>query len=108
MVAVTLWRFPVAEVGAWSSPGAPKGGLHCESMEEALKVGSVVALRSGGPKMTVMNVVNEQVHCIWFPYLESGFAREPTEQWFPTNCLLSETAEQGKDGSSAKKAGSDR
>ena len=36
-------------------------------MNEALRVGDIVKLKSGGPEMTVAQVFqNDQVRCIWF------------------------------------------
>jgi uncharacterized protein YodC (DUF2158 family) len=35
-------------------------------MSEKLKVGDVVQLKSGGPKMTVTNVLEKVVHTSWF------------------------------------------
>ncbi|MGC1361085.1 MAG: DUF2158 domain-containing protein [Silvibacterium sp.] len=37
-----------------------------------LKVGDVVQLKSGGPKMTVNELTPAQAHCVWFV----GGARE--------------------------------
>ena len=31
-----------------------------------VKIGDVVQLKSGGPKMTVNEMVNTQANCIWF------------------------------------------
>ncbi|WP_330148618.1 YodC family protein [Shewanella oncorhynchi] len=31
-----------------------------------MKAGDVVYLKSGGPLMTVVNVIDESVHCTWF------------------------------------------
>jgi uncharacterized protein YodC (DUF2158 family) len=32
----------------------------------AFKVGDIVRLKSGGPKMTVTKVVGDRIHCEWF------------------------------------------
>jgi uncharacterized protein YodC (DUF2158 family) len=36
-----------------------------------IKKGDIVWLKSGGPKMTVMSIIEENLcHCIWFQYGE--------------------------------------
>ena len=33
---------------------------------EKLKVGDVVVLKSGGPKMTIFSIVENDICCVWF------------------------------------------
>ncbi|MBC8755008.1 DUF2158 domain-containing protein [Kordia sp. YSTF-M3] len=33
---------------------------------EELKIGDVVILKSGGPRMTIYNVLSNNVYCQWF------------------------------------------
>jgi len=35
-------------------------------MAQALKIGDVVQLNSGGPKMTVAGLQSDTVRCVWF------------------------------------------
>lgn len=52
-------------------------------MSDELKVGDVVVLRSGGPRMTLVGPVHDgvpsdpQVRCMWF--CEDDLGREPRE-----------------------------
>jgi uncharacterized protein YodC (DUF2158 family) len=48
---------------------------------DALAPGDVVALRSGGPRMTVVQVNKDQVECTWFV---NG---QPVKQSFPPSAL---------------------
>lgn len=35
-------------------------------METQIKIGDVVLLKSGGPKMTVYFIINDTISCQWF------------------------------------------
>lgn len=48
------------------------------------KVGDLVLLKSGGPLMTVYNVTNEMVDCVWFT---SNSAVTPSTYSFQTGAL---------------------
>ena len=48
-------------------------GIVGEKRPTTLGVGSVVALKSGGPKMTVMSVWTNHIVCAWF--VEGGACR---------------------------------
>jgi uncharacterized protein YodC (DUF2158 family) len=59
-----------------------------------LQVGFLVKLKSGGPKMTVVDVSRDdngpftgKVQCQWFQYNDTG--HEALEwEWFPPGCLV--------------------
>lgn len=48
---------------------------------DALAPGDIVALRSGGPRMTVVQVLKDQVECTWFAGGQS------LKQSFPPSAL---------------------
>jgi uncharacterized protein YodC (DUF2158 family) len=41
-----------------------------------MKVGDVVRLKSGGPKMTVSDVDDDEITCKWFPEGDQSKVRE--------------------------------
>lgn len=55
----------------------------------ALFVGDKVRLKSGGPPMTVENIVAGEVHCCWFEGNELKRAK------FPYGAIEKETAKAG-------------
>jgi uncharacterized protein YodC (DUF2158 family) len=57
----------------------------------ALKVGDIVQLKSGGPKMTVKSShgVEDDVHCQWF----AGSKLE--EGWFPPDSVVTVPPDAG-------------
>lgn len=59
-------------------------------MEQKLKVGNVVVLKSGGPKMTVFHIAykNGWCDCRWFyRYVDSGNFSELNQGIFPQETL---------------------
>jgi uncharacterized protein YodC (DUF2158 family) len=46
-------------------------------LAETYKVGDVVQLKSGGPKMTVTASEAKTVHCVWFAGAKKEFGQFP-------------------------------
>lgn len=58
-----------------------------------IQVGDVVGLASGGPKMTVSSIVDdERVDCAWFTEIGTGgsncFMNHPTSNYFAKAALV--------------------
>jgi uncharacterized protein YodC (DUF2158 family) len=52
------------------------------SLQMQFKVGEVVQLKSGGPKMTVQNIQGNEVWCTWFDE-----QKKPQRHWFAPEML---------------------
>lgn len=44
-----------------------------------IKIGSIVILNSGGPEMTVVEILEEEIVCTWFEKGKQKFGRFPKE-----------------------------
>lgn len=63
-IAVTLaLSMPLAPAFSASAPAAMQN-----QAASALRSGSLVRLRSGGPLMTVSRIEGDQVNCIWYDW----------------------------------------
>ncbi len=60
-------------------------------MQKCFALGDVVRLKSGGPKMTVINRVESAITCMWFPgfdYSEVPGARGGAQVGSPLQCTF--------------------
>lgn len=55
-------------------------------MSSEFKVGDVVKLKSGSPKMTISSIENKICNCVWFEQsskMEDSFSQELLEKYEP-------------------------